>query len=150
MQSLNGKKKKRLSKIEPSLCQHNTASKRINKTISSMKRRLIILSFIMCEMLCYGQHVNFLGIPLGGDISTFKHKLIEKGYDYSPQHSNVGGYVGADVFFGRFSGEFAIIAVHYTPHTKLVARVEVQYSGYSQWPYKTNARKFQEEIFEDR
>lgn len=115
-----------------------------------MKKWLIFFLCIIYVGFCYGQHIQFLGIPLGGDISIFKQKLIDKGYEYSSQYSDVGGYTGAYVFFGRFSGEFAIVAVHYTPKSKLVARVEVQYSGYSKWPYQTNTRKDQEEIFDDR
>lgn len=121
----------------------------IHNVWSNFSRKFFLLLFciILCGLNCYGQHMKFLNIPLGGDVSLFGQKLIEKGFERISADS---GYEGSLTFWGRFSGENAIIATQYTPKSRLVARVEVQYCGDSEWPYKTNTRHDQEKIYEDR
>ena len=55
-----------------------------------------------------GEHVLFLGLPLGGDLETFVDSLEDKGYEVQTMSETIAS------FTGMFDGVQCIIAVSYT------------------------------------
>lgn len=70
---------------------------------------------------------DFLGIQMGGNISTFKSSLVRKGYKYD----YLGEWPTTYRFTGSFNNKDCVILVEVTPKTRLVYRVTVSFTNYN-------------------
>lgn len=97
-----------------------------------MKRFLIIFSLMLTASLAMAQHMQFLNNPLGCSLTTFKQRMIEKGYKFN-------GEVEPNIyeFEGRFGGDKVAVGAFVTPKSKIVYEVAVFYDDY----YANNSPK---------
>lgn len=93
-----------------------------------IKRLFLLFIFAFCAEYTMSQHIKFLGQPLGCSISDFKQRMASRGY-------RCNGEVSPNCysFIGRFGGDNVEIGSYITPKSKIVFRIAVIYSNYSQY-----------------
>ena len=74
-----------------------------------------------------GKHMDFMGIPINGTISNFSTKLASKGFKATKKSLTNG----TKTFSGNYFNWPASLYVYYIPSTKLVYRVKVVISSYT-------------------
>lgn len=98
-----------------------------------MKRVFSLLLFVFLTMSVVAQQrMNFLGQPLGCSISTFKQRMVGKGFKYKGEVETNIHY-----FDGVFGGEDVSLGVFVTPKSKIVYRVGVGYTSFSDYSDST-------------
>ncbi|MCM1256172.1 MAG: hypothetical protein NC221_08650 [Duncaniella sp.] len=86
-----------------------------------MKRILTIFFAVACCLLTQAKHMEFMGIPINGTISSFQAKLQAKGCSVSKYSKDLPS--GVRMLTGVFAGEDCNIYVWYNNKTKQVYRV---------------------------
>ena len=86
-------------------------------------RKYILLLVILSSLLLNAKHLEFVGVPINGSISSFSTKLKSKGY--TPLQGNNQLPVGIRGFSGVFAGEECELYVDYNPTTKIVYQCKV-------------------------
>lgn len=90
-----------------------------------MKRFLTILTILFLTLSASAQeHLQFMGIPITGNINSFAQKLAAKGIRVSPQNK-LKNLPNARIFEGVWSREKAFIQVDYFGSNKTVCKVTV-------------------------
>lgn len=74
------------------------------------------------QMRPQAQKILFRGIPLGGDLNTFKQQMLEKGFALNDRRNDQEGTCS---FTGKFAGDFVDVCCAFTPSDQRVAKVEV-------------------------
>ena len=74
------------------------------------------------QMQAQAQKILFKGIPLGGEINTFKQRMLEKGFALNDRRNDQDGTCS---FTGKFAGDFVDVCCAFTPSDRRVAKVEV-------------------------
>lgn len=101
-----------------------------------MKKILLLtLSFIIVlSTFAQTEHLQFMGIPIDGSISSFTKQLKKKGFIKDKLFSSFEDYLnGCRVFIGTFAGEKrANVVVFYDIKTKQVNNVKVLIKCYSE------------------
>ena len=69
-------------------------------------------------------HMNFMNIPISGDINSFQSKLSAKGFKVCESVNKLIPN-GIRLFNGQFTGEDSYLAVYYNPQNKIVYKVRV-------------------------
>ena len=93
-----------------------------------MKKILLILC-LLCSFVVNAKHMEFMGIPIDGTITTFQKKLSAKGWKISSENKSAPS--GVRVFTGRFAGRKVDLGVFYDTSTKTVYQVRVVISDLS-------------------
>ena len=111
-----------------------------------MKRIIVIVLSLSC-ILCEAQVMSFMGIPMGANIESFKHKLLTKnGFtDHPLPYENIYAVDGI------FAGKRAAISIATTPKSKLVYQVLVAFTDVNYYEYEHDAaqkKELQENLFE--
>lgn len=83
-----------------------------------MKKILLLFVFLCTSIICMGQHLNFMGIPINGTITTFQSRLSQKGF--KPSLSNKNLPLGVRRFEGYFTNKKADVIVFYNNQSKVV------------------------------
>lgn len=89
-----------------------------------MKKAVI---FLMLQYICLclrSQHLQFSGIPIEGNITTFQSKLAAKGIKVNSVKSK-DAPIGQRIYNGKFQGYNAVVTVYYSRKTKNVYKVKV-------------------------
>ncbi len=97
-----------------------------------MKRVFSLLLFVFLTMSVVAQQrMNFLGKPLGCSISTFKQRMVAKGYKYK-------GEIETNIYYfdGVFGGDDVTIGACVSPKSKTVYRIAVVYTNISDYSRK--------------
>ncbi|MBO4851300.1 MAG: hypothetical protein J5529_10430 [Prevotella sp.] len=68
------------------------------------------------------KQILFRGIPLGGELTTFKQLMLERGFALNECHNDQEGTCS---FTGKFAGDFVDVCCAFTPSEQKVAKVEV-------------------------
>jgi len=76
------------------------------------------------------QHLEFMGIPIDGNVDDFVEELKAKGFTYDPSMSGEEGIVAMK---GLFTGKKVSLYVVYTPKTKTVWKIGVYFDMCSSW-----------------
>ena len=98
-----------------------------------MRKNLIAMmaAFLMLGSICYAQeevkHMDFKGIPMDGDLSSYITKLNQKGFKTTSVEEE------AAILKGQFAGEDVELAVYSTPRSKMVYMVVVVFPEQSSW-----------------
>lgn len=87
----------------------------------------LLLSILLCciSILCFSQHLSFMGIPINGTITSFQNKLIKKGI--RPSSTNKYLPIGVRQFNGYFTNQNAHIYVFYNNKSKIVYMCRVTF-----------------------
>ena len=91
-----------------------------------MKRIALILLVVAVAMGSRAQSkgIEFMGVPLEGNITTFNQALLQKDFTLS----NPGQHDGTNIYKGTYEGEQAYVFVEYEPQTDFVYRAIAQIS----------------------
>lgn len=107
-----------------------------NHYMQCMKKVILFLIAFLVVMSSYAQqeHLQFMGIPIDGTISSFTKQLKKKGFVkdklYNIVEDSISGY---RIFKGSFAGENNVnVVVFYDEKTKLVNNVKVYIKCYSE------------------
>ena len=95
-----------------------------NNDLSFLKKFVLSILFVCFAIITNAQHLNFLGIPIDGNINDFQNKLASKGIKVNRAASKEAP-VGQRVFNGKFKGYNSDIIVFYSRKTKNVYKVSV-------------------------
>lgn len=76
----------------------------------------------------HAQHVLFKGIPLGGDINSFRQQMLEKGFALNDRRTDA---LGSCSFVGKFAGDFVDVNCIFSPETKTVCKVGVDFKKWT-------------------
>lgn len=90
-----------------------------------MKKVLMLIFIVLMSVSMYGQHLKFMGVPIDGNINTFAAKMAAKGFSVSPRNKYAG--VGIRLMRGIFFDQNVELWISYTPETKTVYRVRVEF-----------------------
>ena len=74
------------------------------------------------------QHVVFKGIPLGGNLDTFRQQMLEKGFALNDRRTDAPGTCS---FVGKFAGDFVEVNCLFTPETNTVRKVGVDFKRWT-------------------
>lgn len=85
----------------------------------------MLIFIVLMSVSMYGQHLKFMGVPIDGNINTFAAKMAAKGFSVSPRNKYAG--VGIRLMRGRFFDQNVELWISYTPETKTVYRVRVEF-----------------------
>ena len=83
-----------------------------------MKRFFILLSILIPFFVYSQKHIEFLGLPLNGTISTFTTKLKNKGFTLHPYNNEAPK--GERIFNGTFFRKKAQIQIYYNIKNNIV------------------------------
>lgn len=86
-----------------------------------MKRLLIFIFAITCSLLVQAKHLEFMGIPITGTITSFQTKLLAKGCKLAKNNNQLP--TGIRGFKGVFAGKDCDIFVWFNHKTKQVYKV---------------------------
>lgn len=86
-------------------------------------RKYILLLFILSSLLLNAKHLEFMGIPINGSISSFSTKLKNKGFTLLKGNEQLP--IGIRGFDGVFAGEECELYVYYNPKTRIVYKCSV-------------------------
>ena len=90
---------------------------------------LCLLAFICAPGFSQqAQHVVFKGIPLGGDLDTFRQQMLEKGFALNDRRTNSAGSCS---FVGKFAGDFVEVNCLFAPETNTVSKVGVDFKRWT-------------------
>ena len=107
-----------------------------NHYMQCMKKVILFLIAFLVVMSSYAQqeHLQFMGIPIDGTISSFTKQLEKKGFVKDKLYNIVEDYIsGYRIFKGSFAGENNVnVVVFYDEKTKLVNNVKVYIKCYSE------------------
>ena len=93
-----------------------------------MLKKLLFFLFFLISATGYAKHLEFMGIPINGSITSFQNKLLAKGCSVSKENKLLP--TGIRGFHGLFAGKDCDIYVWYNPRTKIVYSVRaVAYCG---------------------
>ena len=98
--------------------------------LKDMKRiiSLSILVFLLA-LPALSQSMKFMDIPLGINISSFKQKLLNKGFKFDSKNTESDEFHGMYIFDGRFAGQLVGLSVCVSPKTKSVYSVCVRFKN---------------------
>lgn len=88
-----------------------------------MNRLLTLVIALVCCIAAQAKHLEFMGIPITGSISTFQTKLQTKGCTLFKYNNQL--QTGVRAFNGVFAGKDCYIIVFYNHKTKQVYQVRV-------------------------
>lgn len=88
-----------------------------------MKRLLIFIITVVCCVIVQARHLEFMGIPINGTITTFQTKLQAKGCSLSKESNQLP--IGIRGLKGVYAGKDCNIYVWYNHKTKQVYKVRV-------------------------
>lgn len=86
-----------------------------------MKKLLTIIIAVACCVIVQAKHLEFMGIPINGTITSFQSKLQSKGCSLSKDNNQLP--TGIRGFKGVFAGKDCNIYVWYNHKTKQVYQV---------------------------
>ena len=86
-------------------------------------RKYILLLFILSSLLLNAKHLEFMGIPINGSISSFSVKLKNKGFALLQGNDQLP--IGTRGFKGVFAGKECEMYVFYNPKSKIVYQCRV-------------------------
>lgn len=66
-----------------------------------MKHILTILLLLISAVHTYGQHLEFMGVPIDGSVSELVNNLRQHGYTINGQYTNSSTYTFDGYFFGK-------------------------------------------------
>lgn len=92
-----------------------------------MKKVVLLLLVAIFSFAVQAKHLEFMGIPITGSITSFQSKLIAKGCSVSKDTNQYP--IGIRAFKGIFAGKDCDILVWYNPKTKIVYRVRAIADG---------------------
>lgn len=102
-----------------------------------MKRLISLFLIIFNIAIVQAQHLNFLGIPMGSNINTFRKSLLAKRGFYAD------GSDGGNIFYfqGFFNGNKCAFSVCTTPKSKKVYEIYVTFSDFTCYDYSPESSK---------
>ena len=92
-----------------------------------MKKVVLLLLVAICSFAVQAKHLEFMGIPITGSITSFQSKLIAKGCSVAKDTNHYP--IGIRSFKGIFAGKDCDILVWYNPKTKIVYKVRAIADG---------------------
>lgn len=113
----------------------------------SIKRLLLSAVFLfalLSPMGALAEHLQFMGVPINGTISTFHQKLLAKGLRPSTYNNRLE--VGVRAFEGRFAGYDVTIFVYYDETSKIVYQCRVAFEDESQSDARSRLSIFKQNI----
>lgn len=90
-----------------------------------MKKICLLSCLLLITMFSYAQHLNFMGIPINGNINSFQTKIAQKGIKVSNRSKTAPA--GVRIFEGYFANEKAEVIVFYNVKTKNVHHCRVAF-----------------------
>lgn len=97
-----------------------------------MMRKYVILCLLALTCAAgyaqQAQHVLFKGIPLGGNLDTFRQQMLEKGFAINDRRTDAPGTCS---FVGKFAGDFVEVNCIFTPETNTVCKVGVDFKRWT-------------------
>lgn len=88
-----------------------------------MKKVLLFFPLLLIASICYAQHLQFMEIPINGNVNTFQTKLTKKGLKVSSRSKF--SPIGVRNFDGYFTNKKANIIIFYNVKTKEVYKCRV-------------------------
>lgn len=89
--------------------------------IEMKKVFLVMCMALICQNIFSQKHMNFMGIPIDGNINSFCKQLAELGFIRDKENAPNNMYC----FTGTFYGEDANVDVEYDPYTYVVHSVAI-------------------------
>lgn len=86
-----------------------------------MKKVVLLLLLILLSFAAHAKHLEFMGIPITGTITSFQSKLIAKGCSVAKGNNQLPS--GIRAFKGVFAGKDRDIIVWYNHKTKIAYQV---------------------------
>lgn len=97
-----------------------------------MRRKYLLLCLLALTCVVgYGQqaqHVLFKGIPLGGNLNTFRQQMLEKGFALNDRRTDTPGMCS---FVGKFAGDFVEVNCIFASGTQTVSKVGVDFKRWT-------------------
>lgn len=95
-------------------------------------RKVLFLCFLALAFATgyaqQAQRVMFKGIPLGGDFDSFRQQMLEKGFALNDRRTDAAGVCS---FVGKFAGDFVDVNCSFSPETKTVGKVAVDFKRWT-------------------
>ena len=107
-----------------------------------MKKSVLLLGVLFASIICMAQdHLSFKGIPIAGSLTSFCHKMSDKGF------VNLGREDNTILFVGDFTGREVTVGVTSDDDGKNVHSVVVTFESTKEWNVLVDTYNYYKDLY---